>query len=466
MVSGSSVDAAEAAKNATDEDIQKALENMPEEKKAKAVAALASKKAGPKAEKKASGDQTVAIIYYSMYGHIEGMAQEIKKGLEKGGVSVDMFQVPETLPDDALKMMGAPPKNADVPTLDMEMVSKLHEYDGFMFGIPTRFGVMCAQMKAFFDMTGGHWMKQSLSGKPAGTFVSTGTQNGGQELTHMQTLSCLAHHGLMYVPFGYQGGGPMFSVDEIHGASPWGASTLAAGDGSRKPSEMELQMANLQGEKFADAVKRTKTAEVSRKCKVGVVYYSTYGHIKKMADEIAKAVEAEGVEVVKYQVKETLDEGVLTAMGAPPKSEDKVIEHASLEELLACDGIMVGVPTRFGQPPGQIKSFWDSTGGLWQAGKLVGKLGASFVSTGTPQGGQETTHFTHVPNFVHHGMIYVPMGYADPSLLSMDELHGGSPWGASTYAGATGARQPSEIELKIAAVQGKTFAAKVKLMAI
>ena len=130
MGSGSSVDAAEAAKNATDEDIQKALDNMPEEKKAKAVAALASKKAGPKAEKKASGDQTVAIIYYSMYGHVEGMAQEIKKGLEKGGVSVDMFQVPETLPDDILKMMGAPPKNPDVPTLDMEMVTKLHEHLG------------------------------------------------------------------------------------------------------------------------------------------------------------------------------------------------------------------------------------------------------------------------------------------------------------------------------------------------
>ena len=132
MGAGGSVDAAEAAKNASDEDIQKALDNMPEEKKAKAVAALAAKKAGPKAEKKASGDQTVAIIYYSMYGHIEGMAQEIKKGLEKGGVSVDMFQVPETLPDDALSKMGAPPKNAEVPTLDFEMVSKLNEYDGVL----------------------------------------------------------------------------------------------------------------------------------------------------------------------------------------------------------------------------------------------------------------------------------------------------------------------------------------------
>lgn len=466
MGAGGSVDAAEAAKNASDEDIQKALENMPEEKKAKAVAVLAAKKAGPKAEKKASGDQTVAIIYYSMYGHIEGMAQEIKKGLEKGGVSVDMFQVPETLPDDALSKMGAPPKNAEVPTLDFQMVSKLNEYDGFIFGIPTRFGVMCAQMKAFFDMTGGHWMKQSLAGKPAATFVSTGTQNGGQEITHMQTLSCLAHHGLMYVPLGYQGGGPMFSVGEIHGASPWGSSTLAGGDGSRKPSEMELSMANLQGEKFAEVVKRTKTAEVTRKCKVGLVYYSTYGHIKKMADEIAKAMEAEGVEVVKYQAKETLEEGVLTAMGAPPKSEDKVIEHSNLEELVSCDGIMFGLPTRFGQPATQIKNFWDSTGGLWQAGKLVGKLAASFVSTGTPQGGQESTHLTHVTNLVHHGMIYVPLGYADASLLSMDELHGGSPWGASTYAAADGSRQPSEVELKIAAVQGKNFAARVKLMAI
>lgn len=130
MGSGGSVDAAEAAKNATDEDIQKALDNMPADKKAKAAAALAAKKSGPKAEKKASGDQTVAVIYYSMYGHIEAMAQEIKKGLEKGGVSVDLFQVPETLPDDVLANMGAPPKNPDVPTLDMEMVSKLHEYLG------------------------------------------------------------------------------------------------------------------------------------------------------------------------------------------------------------------------------------------------------------------------------------------------------------------------------------------------
>ncbi len=309
-------------------------------------------------------------------------------------------------------------------------------------------------------------MKQSLAGKPAATFVSTGTQNGGQEITHMQTLSCLAHHGLMYVPLGYQGGGPMFSVGEIHGASPWGSSTLAGGDGSRKPSEMELSMANLQGEKFAEVVKRTKTAEVTRKCKVGLVYYSTYGHIKKMADEIAKAMEAEGVEVVKYQAKETVEEGVLTAMGAPPKSEDKVIEHSNLEELVSCDGIMFGLPTRFGQPATQIKNFWDSTGGLWQAGKFVGKLAASFVSTGTPQGGQETTHLTHVINLVHHGMIYVPLGYADASILSMDELHGGSPWGASTYAAADGSRQPSEVELKIAAVQGKNFAARVKLMAI
>ncbi|CAK9009194.1 unnamed protein product [Durusdinium trenchii] len=380
--------------------------------------------------------------------------------------------------------MGAPPKNADIPTLDFEMVGKLNEYDGFMFGIPTRFGVMSAQMKAFFDMTGAHWMKQSMSGKPAATFVSTGTQNGGQEVTHMQTISCLVHHGMPFVPFGYQGGGPMFSVDEIHGCSPWGASTLAGGDGSRKPSDMELQMANLQGEKFAEAVKRTKSEPVTRKCKVGIIYYSTYGHIKTMADEIlgpnaglrawrmgstegiAKGMEAEGVEVLKYQVKETLAEGVLTAMGAPPKSDDKVLEHANIEELVELDGIMMGLPTRFGQPAAQIKNFWDSTGGLWQGGKLVGKLASSFVSTGTPQGGQETTHLTHLTNFVHHGMIYVPFGYGDPSLLSMEELHGGSPWGASTYAGATGARQPSETELKIAAAHGKAFAAKVKQMAV
>ncbi|CAK9017422.1 unnamed protein product [Durusdinium trenchii] len=451
-------------KNATEEDLQRAMENLDDAKKSILKASL-GKKSGPKAEKKATGT-SVAIIYYSMYGHIDKMAEEIKKGLEKAGISVDVFQVPETLDDEVLAKMGAPPKNFAVPTLDYEMVGKLHEYDGFVFGIPTRFGVMSAQMKAFFDMTGSHWMKQSLSGKPAATFVSTGTQNGGQELTHMQTLSCLAHHGMPYVSFGYQGGAPMFSVDEIHGASPWGASTLAAGDGSRQPSAMELQMANLQGEKFGEAVKRTKSKPVTRKCKVGIVYYTTYGHVKKMVDKIAQAMEAEGVEVRKYQAKETLPEGVLKAMGAPPKSSDKVIEHSNIEELAELDGIMMGLPTRFGQPAAQIKNFWDATGGLWQGGKLVGKLASSFVSTGTPQGGQETTHLTHLTNFVHHGMIYVPFGYSDSSLLSMEELHGGSPWGASTYAGATGARQPSETELKIAAAHGKAFAAKVKQMAV
>eukprot|EP00913_Durusdinium_trenchii_P002755 g2548.t1 len=161
-------------------------------------------------------------------------AQEIKKGMEKAGISVDVFQVPETLDDEVLSKMGAPPKNSTIPTLDAEMVGKLNEYDGFVFGIPTRFGVMSAQMKAFFDMTGSHWMKQSLSGKPAATFVSTGTQNGGQELTHMQTLSpdvtLVVHLGRDYLAMGLEDARCQVRPSEaLRGAMAFLASEAARG---------------------------------------------------------------------------------------------------------------------------------------------------------------------------------------------------------------------------------------------
>jgi len=419
-----------------------------------------------RAEKKATGT-SVAIIYYSMYGHITQMVKSVKRGLEKGGVSVDVFQVPETLPVEVLKKMGAPAKPTDVMTLDYTMTSKLDQYDGFMLGIPTRFGSMCAQMKSWIDSTGSLWQAGKLAGKPVATFVSTGTANGGQETTHMTSLTNFVHHGMVYVPLGYQAGPRQFNMEEQHGGSPWGASCFAGADGSRQPSDLELAIAEVQGERFAAAVTRTVSKPVSRKVKICIVYYSMYGHLKKMVDVIAGAVEYEGVQVDLYQVKELMDEATLKKMGAPPKAADPIIEHSNIEKLTEYDGIMFGLPTRFGQEAEQVKAFWGATGKLWQQGALTGKLGASFVSTGTQQGGQETTHLTHVTHLVHHGMIFVPLGYqAGADQFTMGQVMGSSPWGASTLAGADGSRQPSELELRIAAKQGQVFASKVMQMAL
>ncbi|CAJ1335847.1 unnamed protein product [Effrenium voratum] len=207
------------------------------------------------AEKKAASP-SVAIIYYSTYGHVKTLAEQIKKGLESTGVNVDLFQIPETLSPDVLKAMSAPDKPKDVMQLDLDFIKKLPEYDGLMFGMPTRFGMMPAQMKACFDATGQLWQSGALAGKLAATFVSTGTQQGGQESTHMTTLTNMVHHGMIYVPLGYQAGADAFDMTELHGGSPWGASTFAGPDGSRQPSAVELRIAKQQGKVFAAKVKQ------------------------------------------------------------------------------------------------------------------------------------------------------------------------------------------------------------------
>jgi len=171
----------EAVKAASEDDLKKFAEGMTPEDKQRLLGVLAQKAAPMKAEKKASG-VSVAVIYYSMYGHMTDMCKEMKKCMEDSGVQVDMFQVSETLPDEALKAMGAPAKPGDIMTLDHASIgSLLPEYDGFVFGVPTRFGNMCGQIKSFFDSTGGLWMAQKLSGKMATMIVSTGTQNGGRD---------------------------------------------------------------------------------------------------------------------------------------------------------------------------------------------------------------------------------------------------------------------------------------------
>jgi NAD(P)H dehydrogenase (quinone) len=194
----------------------------------------------------------IAIVYYSMYGHIKALAEAEKKGIEAAGGSADIYQVKETLPDEVLTKMHAPAKAADIPVID---AAKLAEYDAFLIGIPTRYGNFPAQWKTFWDTTGGLWASGGLYGKMAGLFISTGTLGGGQESTAIAAMSTLAHHGVIYVPFGYAKAFPQMSdLSEIHGGSPWGAGTFAGADGSRQPSAKELEIATIQGTAFYETV--------------------------------------------------------------------------------------------------------------------------------------------------------------------------------------------------------------------
>ncbi|XP_031395632.1 probable NAD(P)H dehydrogenase (quinone) FQR1-like 1 [Punica granatum] len=196
----------------------------------------------------------VFIVYYSMYGHVARLAEEIKKGAESvEGVEAKLWQVPEMLPEDVLAKLSAPPKS-DVPIISPD---QLPEADGLIFGFPTRFGMMASQFKAFFDATGGLWRTQKLAGKPAGIFYSTGSQGGGQETTALTAITQLTHHGLIFVPIGYTFGAGMFEIQQPKGGSPYGAGTFA-GDGSRQPTELELAQAFHQGKYFAGITKKLK----------------------------------------------------------------------------------------------------------------------------------------------------------------------------------------------------------------
>jgi len=189
----------------------------------------------------------VAIIIYSMYGHIARMAEAEKAGVEAAGGTATIYQIPETLPQEVLTKMHAPPK-ANYPVIEP---SGLTKHDAFLFGIPTRYGNFPAQFKAFWDATGGLWASGALAGKYASVFVSTAGPGGGQESTIMNSLSTLTHHGIIYVPLGYSTVSPMLAnLEVVHGGSPWGAGTFAASDGSRMPNELEIQIATEQGSYF------------------------------------------------------------------------------------------------------------------------------------------------------------------------------------------------------------------------
>ncbi|KLT46268.1 putative cytoplasm protein [Cutaneotrichosporon oleaginosum] len=199
----------------------------------------------------AGAKPVIAVPFYSMYGHIATLAEEVIAGIEAAGGIAKPYFIAETLPAEVLEKMhaGASLK----PKYPLLEPAHLTEVDGFIFGIPTRYGRAPAQVSAFFDKTGGLWASQALNGKYAATFTSTASQHGGQELTHLTTMPFFVHHGCIYVPIGYKE--PYLSDNgEVHGASPWGVSTVANGDGSRVPTEGEKRVARFQGEHFTKIV--------------------------------------------------------------------------------------------------------------------------------------------------------------------------------------------------------------------
>ncbi|KAG5020613.1 hypothetical protein JHK87_016468 [Glycine soja] len=191
-------------------------------------------------------------LYYSMYGHVETLAREILRGANSvEGVEAKLWQIPETLPPEELVRLRAPPKS-DVPIINP---FKLPVADGFVFGFPTRLGMMAAQFKAFLDSTQYLWKAQMLAGKPAGIFYSTSCQGVGQETAPFTAITQLVHHGMIFVPIGYTFGPGMFEMKEPKGGSPYGAGTYT-GDGSRQPAELELQQAFHQGNHIATIIKK------------------------------------------------------------------------------------------------------------------------------------------------------------------------------------------------------------------
>lgn len=189
--------------------------------------------------------------------------------------------------------------------------------------------------------------------------------------------------------------------------------------------------------------------------KVLVLYYSTYGHIETMAHAVADGVRAAGAVADVKRVTETVPTEI--AQAAHFKL-DQAAPIATIEELAQYDAIIVGCPTRFGRMPSQMASFLDRAGGLWAKGALNGKVGGAFTSTATQHGGQEVTLFSVITNLLHFGMVIVGLPYSFQEQMTLNEIVGGSPYGATTIAGGQGQRQPSAIELAGARYQGKLIA--------
>lgn len=194
----------------------------------------------------------ILVLYYSMYGHIEVMAQAVAEGVrEVEGVEVVVKRVPETIPEDQARVIGV---KLDQPA-PIATTEELAGYDAIIFGTPTRFGNMTAQMRNFLDQTGGLWTKGALIGMVGSVFTSSATQHGGQESTILSFHTTLLHHGMVIVGVPYSCADQM-RTDEITGGSPYGASTITGGDGKRMPSANELGIARFQGRHVAEIAKR------------------------------------------------------------------------------------------------------------------------------------------------------------------------------------------------------------------
>jgi NAD(P)H dehydrogenase (quinone) len=198
----------------------------------------------------------LSVVFYSMYGHVYRMAEAVAAGArEVPGAEVALFQVPELVPEEVLEKSGAKQARAAFAHVPVMRVEQLPEADALIFGTPTRFGNMCAQMRNFLDQTGGLWVRGALVGKVGSAFTSTGTQHGGQETTLTSFHTTLLHLGLIIVGVPYAET-RLLNMNEITGGTPYGASTLAGGDGKRQPSENELAIARYQGKHVAEIARK------------------------------------------------------------------------------------------------------------------------------------------------------------------------------------------------------------------
>ncbi len=195
------------------------------------------------------------VLYYSAYGHIEQMAQAIAEGAREAGVTVDVKRVPELVPEEIARRSHFKLDQA----APVAKVEELAHYDAIVVGVGTRFGRMASQMANFLDQAGGLWARGALHGKVGGAFTSTATQHGGQETTLFSIITNLMHFGMVVVGLDYGHAGQM-TLDEVTGGSPYGATTLSGGDGSRQPSANELVGARYQGRKIAEVARKLHPA--------------------------------------------------------------------------------------------------------------------------------------------------------------------------------------------------------------
>ena len=193
----------------------------------------------------------VLVLYYSSYGHVETMAHAVAEGVREAGLEAVVKRVPELVPEDVAKNHHFKTEQ----TAPLATTAELPEYDAIIVGAPTRFGRLPSQMANFWDQTGGLWLKGALVGKVGAVFTSTATQHGGQETTLFSLMTNLLHHGMVItgLPYSFQG---QLRVDEVTGGAPYGATTIAAGDGSRQPSPTELDGAHYLGQHVAGLARK------------------------------------------------------------------------------------------------------------------------------------------------------------------------------------------------------------------